>query len=263
MPDLPGPIRTTESVNFSIDSPAPSSTATANGAGMITVMMNDNGSPDDFAASIYLFTPGSPLGAQQGGPTNFPAHGSSNERSVLVSVGPIAPSPPSQNNRIVQVEDLDSGTLIGQPFRVVPSGSGSSGTGRALLAVKFCGAGQLVPVALMLKLDGELANGTAARCNELNRPTLLLHARDAAFANFWVSRPIAFDGKGVPEGYWILERSSATAWTLLLKQGVKVLVTFLATTEPRNCSLPITLQRKGAGSRVCKNWPKTVTVSPA
>ncbi len=64
---------------------------------------------------------------------------------------------------------------------------------------------------------------------------------------------------------------SITVWIARLKAGDAMAAKRrwegydrrLATTEPSDCSLPIKLKRKGAGSRVCKNWPKTVTISRA
>ncbi len=197
----------------------------------------------------------------QSGPTAFPAHDMSNLRSVSVSVGPIV-TPVTGNNRIVQVEDQDLGSVIGHPFIVQPSGSGSSGSGPTPFPLrKFCR--QPVPVALSLKLDASVTRGTCPKCNELNRPMLLLYAENAPLPGSWFSRPIAFCGKGAPVGFWVLERKSTTMWTLVLKQGDNLLVTFTARTKPKDCSLPINLQRKGAGSKVCKDWPKSVTISPA
>jgi hypothetical protein len=167
--------------------------------------------------------------------------------------------------RVIQVDDLDSDDSQRYAFTIAPgSGSGSSGSRiTKVFKAKFCKPGQLVPVALTLKLDSKVTRGTCAKCSELNRPALLLHSDEAKLAVCWYSRPIAFCGKKAPEGYWVLERNSATAWTLVLKQGDTVVVEFTAKTKPKDCSLPIKLQRKGAGSRLCKDWPKTVSISPA
>jgi hypothetical protein len=245
----------------SITSPQPftgSNEAIVTG-GNINVTMDDAGSTDDFDVRIYVFPrPGG--GTQMPvGSANFPGHSTGTTRTVSVAVGSIDPTI-AGNNRVVEIEDLMTGDVIGNAFRARPPGSTVF---PKQFQAKFCRRGQLVPVALILKLDSKVTKGTCAKCTELNRPTMLLHSPDAEPADSWFSRPIAFCGKGKPPGYWVLRKNSATAWTLVLKQDNKVIVTFTAKTKRKDCTLPIKLQRKGAGSKVCKDWPQSVGISPA
>jgi hypothetical protein len=257
-PRRPLRLRMFDTVNFSIESPAPSASVTAVG-GMILVTIDDNGSSDTFNAGVYSFALTSGVGALQSS-ANFPPHSSTSTlRTVSVNVGTIV-TPVTGNNRVIQVDDEGTGNLIGHAFTVLP---GSSGSFQRQIQLKVCRPGQLVPVALTLRLDAKVTKGTCAKCAELNRPTLLVYAEDAQPAGTWLSRPIAIAGKSAPPAYWVLQRSSGTAWTLALRQGETVLAKFATTTKAKDCSLPITLKRVGAGSRVCKSWPKTVTISPA
>ncbi len=250
--------RRLESVDFSIDIPVANNTAPADNTGMITVQMDDNGSSDGFAARIYGFSTTGGIGAAPiSGPTDFPGHNpSTNKRILSMSAGSINPSG-SGNNRVVQVEDKSEGRIIGHPFEAV-AGSGSIGS----LQVKFCKPGQLVPVAITLRLDSKVTKGTCAKCSVLNRPTLLLHSDNVKVVGCWYSRPIALSGKAEPPAYWVLERNSATVWKLFLIQGDEEVVVFTAKTKPKDCSLPTKLKREGTGSKACKGWPNTVSILP-
>jgi hypothetical protein len=233
-------------------------------SGAVVVTINDtSGGAESYSAKLFPFTPHVGTGPQIGAAVPLMSIGSG-QFSASIPDGTITSPPPTANNREVFVEQLNEGGGLSWAFKLGVPGSGSSGSGvKKQFHAKNCRPGQLVPVALTLKLGSKVTKGTCAKCTELNRHTLLLHSDEAGAAGCWYSRPIAFCGKGASLGYWVLERSSATTWTLVLKQGDKVLVTFKTKTKPKDCSLPIQLQRKGAGNKVCKDWPKMVTISAA
>jgi hypothetical protein len=252
----PVPARMADSVTFTIENPSANQSVTASG-GRIPVTIDDATSTDNFTVRILAFSSAAGVGGVLGS-GSFPAHVSNNIRTVSVPVGSIA-MPVTGNNRQVQVEDEGTGDVIGHAFLV---SAGSSGSGPTI-QLKLCRPGQLVPVALALKLDTRVSKGTCAKCAELNRATILVYAAEAQPAGTWLSRPIAIAGKNAPPAYWVLQRRNTTTWMLALKQGETLLATFTASTKPKDCSLPLKLQRQGAGSRMCKDWPKTVTISAA
>jgi hypothetical protein len=127
-----------------------------------------------------------------------------------------------------------------------------------------CAAGQPVPVALSLQLDTKVAAGTCADCDQLNQPTLLVHSKDAKFVCCWLSQPINMGSDDGKPGVWMLEKTDASTWTLSLRRGSAVVVTYsLRTKTEKDCSFPIKLKLVGKGGKECKKWPKTVTVTPA
>lgn len=229
--------------------------------GKVEVQIDDGGSTNTMEARVYVFPRGSTSETDPEGTTTVPAPTSGTSRTARVTVGTIDPSV-MNNNRRVEVEDIATGDVVGNAFRADPgSGSGSDGGGGEIF--RFCKPGQQVSTVVLLKLDSKVSKGTCAKCADLNAPTKLYHSKDHKLAGQWFSQPIAFCGKGAPPGYWVLHKNSATAWTLTLRQDKDVLVTFTAKTKPKDCSLPVKLLRKGAGSKVCKDWPKSVTISAA
>lgn len=140
--------------------------------------------------------------------------------------------------------------------------AGSSGPApRPPIFSHFIKTGNVIPRALALKVDAKVTKGTCAKCAELNQPTLLLHTIDAKKNGAWFSKPIAIGGKDESAAFWVLNKTSNTTWTLVLRQGKSAIATYTAKTEPKEASFPVKLLRKGAGSKVCKNWPKSITVA--
>jgi hypothetical protein len=192
--------------------------------------------------------------------------------SASLSVGPV-PATASANNRSVTVTGFSGSHQESETidFRVQsdPCGSGSgSGSGIAVLTAaahrcQFCQPDEPIPVALTLQLDTPVSAGTCADCDRLNQPTALRHSRDPGFPCSWLSQPIDFCSDRANPALWVLRKTDETTWTLVLQRGSSTVVTYRLTTPALDCSFPIRLQIAGAGGPECKDWPRTVTVTPA
>ena len=122
----------------------------------------------------------------------------------------------------------------------------------------------LMPVALQLELDAPVRPGTCSHCDQLNRPTRLVHSNDVRFACCWFSPPIDFCADGAAPGLWMLEKTDPKTWTLVLqREGARVVTYRLVTALEKDGSFPIQLQLTGPAGKECKNWPRTVTIVPA
>lgn len=239
---------------FSITAPCRHVPAVIGGDDCIQVTIGDNGN-HEYDVTIYYF-PFDPSGDQtlDGDTVTIPRGG---PYSIRMPIDTSDVGSGTAMNRFIEVTDNDSSDIQGYSFRAIMGGSGSFG--HTKLKLPLCKPGQLVSRALSLTLDTKVKKGSSTKCAELNKPAMLLYSDDAKRAG-WFSRPIAFCGKGELAGHWVLERNSATAWTLQLKQGQKVLVKYVAKTKSKDCSLPVKLTRQGVGSKVCQAWPKTITI---
>jgi len=225
---------------------------------VVTISHNVAGS-EDYRVSLFPFTPGTGAGAQIGASQMIAATGLGNFSVNMPDNGTITGPAPASNNREILVEQHSDGAGLTCGFRLGSGAGSGSGSDHVIKGIRYCDPKQLVRVAVTLYVDSKVTKGTCAKCAELNRPAILLHSGDTQKGG-WYSRPIALDGKGKLPAYWVLRKSSFTEWTLVLQQGDKVLVTFLAKTKAKDCSLPINLKRKGAGTKACKDWPKSVTI---
>ena len=192
--------------------------------------------------------------------------------SALMFAGTVHVShpPPVQPNKTVKVEAFKgtvSGGTITLDFEAVDSGSGSSGSDGIKMKSQrchFCHAHEPVPVALTLHLDSPVSPGTAADCGRLNHPTVLRHGGHPGTECSWLSHPIDFCSDSANPALWMLHKSDAKTWMLYLRRGKTDIVVYRHTTAAeKDCSFPIQLHLAGAGGYECKDWPRTVTGSPA
>ncbi len=230
--------------------------------GKIEVAVNDLGDNAHYTAKIFNLVLGS-AGTQVFDSEPLLQEGSTSRFSRRLAVGPVSnPTPPGDNRWLVVESDVAGTQQYGFRAAFCGSGSGSSGF-RLAVRCQFCGADKPVPVALSLQLDGPVAAGTCAGCDQLNRPTVLVHSGDPGLACCWLSPPIDFCADAANPGFWVLEKADARTWTLLLRRRQAVVVAYRLTTADRACSFPIRLRLAGPGGGECVNWPATVTVSPA
>jgi hypothetical protein len=158
-------------------------------------------------------------------------------------------------------------TIENCSIEYLPAPAGGSGDARSLLVPSTaqrcpnCSPDNPVPVALRMKFDSKIAAGTCANCEELNKPTVLIHPSGADFSCCWMSQPINYCKGGVP-GLWMLEKTDPRTWTLSLRRGSDIAVTYsLTTKKEKDCTFPINLKFI-SGTDECKKWPKTVTIAP-
>jgi hypothetical protein len=238
-------------------------------AGGNIVVSVDNPDNNVCFACVFDYDPAAStgLGASHGSVRMTVSSTSARLFQATVNVGTVpAPTAGLTDNKFVQVENQSEGTLDGNSFRAVTSGSGS----RTLLLASsmqrcaHCAAGQPVPVALSLQLDTKVAAGACADCGRLNQPTLLAHSNDAKLVCCWLSQPIKIGSDGGKPAMWMLEKTDDSTWTLSLRRGSDAVVTYsLRTKKEKDCSFPIKLKLVGKGGKECKKWPKTVTIKAA
>jgi hypothetical protein len=122
----------------------------------------------------------------------------------------------------------------------------------------FWPPGQPLPVALSLRLDAPVM-GNAMACDQVNRPTLLIRAQVADFANCWFSQAIEFaDDSGNP-AFWMLQKTAMDTWRLCLRRVSGELATYHFKAK-KNDSFPIKLKKLSANSEFAQ-WPRTITIS--
>jgi hypothetical protein len=135
---------------------------------------------------------------------------------------------------------------------------GVTGSGSALRSPtsKFFPKGYPLPVELTLHLDAPLAGGLESARAQLNRPAILIHAHDAAFACCWFSRAIDLGDESGNPAFWMLQKTAIDAWSLHLRRVSGEVASYHL--ETKNKGFPIKL-KKGRTTRDFK-WPRTVTV---
>lgn len=248
--------------SFTIDTPGIGDLKVAPDGGNLVVTVSNDGL-DRFSAVIFD-NPGSGSGG-----TYLPQVGSTNQYSAPVPVGVVPSSRPYVNNKCVTVTGETSlGKMsITHEFECW---TGDQGSQEVFVGIQSKKRSKLfskdtpVPVAMLLKLDSKIAAGTCAKCSRLNEPTVLRHSDDAKYASSWFSEPIVFCAKKAEAGIWMLEKTSASTWTLTLQCGKDAIVTYLLKSKKKKaCKLPMQLSREGKGGKQCTKWPKTVTVEPA
>ncbi len=196
--------------------------------------------------------------------------------SGRVAVGGVVPSSTAVNNKTVTVRGFQGGHQVGgsesKNFKAQtdPCGSGSSGSGVHRMEAQrchFCHAHEPVPVELTLQLDTPVSPGTAADCGRLNHPTVLRHAGHPAHPGSecaWLSHPIDFCSDAANQALWMLRKTDARTWILILRRGKTNIVSYRhATAVAKDCSFPIQLHLADVDGHECKHWPHTVTVCPA
>ncbi len=250
-----------EATTFQIDFPDPNECVNPGPYGTILVRVRDLGAGNtSYQATITDLALGSTQGS--GG---LPREGSSQFFSGQVGVGAV-PVTATGNNRRVTVQAF-RGSTPGErdsvDFRAqsAPCGSGSGITVVSeARGCQFCDADRPVPAALQLQLDAPVADGTYTGCDQLNQPALLVYCQHADYECCWLSEPIDFGGD---PGFWLLQKSDARTWALVLRRGECEVVAYRLTMRAeKDCSFPITLELRGAGGE-CRDWPRTVTVTAA
>jgi hypothetical protein len=259
---------------FTPNSPTRNATVPIDDSGNIQVSINNHHSGTlSYQATLFVFPfadPADPVVISQEAP------GGGSEDSVpLARVGatnvfsaPMFAGEPDEtgagNNLAIQIDDLSTGDS--QRFAFRAQTGGSSGSGGILLVVrsKFCREDQPIPVALTLKLDSALAKGSCNNIKDLNKPMLVVHSDDPHHAGAWFSRPLNLGEKGSQPAYWVLKKTDAKTWILVLRQEKTTIVQFVLKTKvAKDCTFPIQLTRQGAGGKHFTKWPKTVTIAPA
>lgn len=251
---------------FTPNSPTRNATVPIDDNGNIQVSINNFHSGTlSYQATLFVFPfadPSDPVVIGQGAEDSVPL----TQAGTNVFSAPMDAGEPDQtgtgNNLAVQIDDLSTGDSQRFAFRA-QTGSGSNGV---ILVVrsKFCREDQPIPVALTLTLASKLAKGSCTNIKELNKPTLLRHSNDPHHAGAWFSHPINLGQKGSQPAYWVLEKTDAKTWILVLRQEETTIVEFVLKTKlAKDCSFPIQLTRQGAGAKHFTKWPKTVTMAPA
>ena len=138
-----------------------------------------------------------------------------------------------------------------------PAGSYGSGVGIPEPHCKFLPRDKPVPVALHLQLDAPAKGGTAAGREQLNRPVLLIHAQDPAFACCWFSRAIDLGDESGNPAFWMLQKTAKDIWALYLRRVSGEIAAYHLKTKTKH--FPIKMKK----GRVTKEfqWPKTITIS--
>ena len=138
-------------------------------------------------------------------------------------------------------------------------GGSQSGLGHDRLppACKFFSNGHPVPVGLTLALDAPVAGVNEVGCEQLSRPTLLIHAQDPEFACCWFSRAIDLGDESGNPAYWMLEKTAKDKWSLCLRRVTGQLAAYEL--KSKSNGFPIKL-KKGKTTRDFK-WPATITIA--
>jgi hypothetical protein len=131
-----------------------------------------------------------------------------------------------------------------------------SGSERRPPRCKFFPTGHPLPVALTLQLDAPLQGGLPAGRQQLNRPTLLIHAQDAAFVCCWFSRAIDLGDEGGNPAFWMLQKTARDTWLLCLRRVSGQLAAYHL--KAKAARFPIKLKR-GVVTKEFK-WPPTITI---
>lgn len=132
------------------------------------------------------------------------------------------------------------------------------GQGRLPASCKFFSNGHPVPVGLTLELEAPVSGVNEFGCEQLSRPTLLIHAQDSAFACCWFSRAIDLGDESGNPAYWMLEKTAKDKWSLCLRRVSGQLAAYEL--KSKSSGFPIKL-KKGKTTKDFK-WPATITIGP-
>ena len=126
---------------------------------------------------------------------------------------------------------------------------------------------QPLPAALLLEVRGRGPGAgvqPGKRCSDsdsVNRPTHLIHCRDQHHICRYFSRAIYGCECGNP-AYWMLEKTSETTWSLILRRVSHEVAEYYCMTDNRD-DAPTTFKRVRVDRLEFENWPQFITVSPA
>jgi hypothetical protein len=123
---------------------------------------------------------------------------------------------------------------------------------------KFFYNGHPIPVGLTLQLDAPVVGGHEFGCEQLSRPTLLIHAQDPAFACCWFSRAIDLGDESGNPAFWMLEKTAKDTWSLCLRRVSGQVAAY--DLKSKGEGFPIKLE-KGKTTKDFK-WPATLTIGP-
>lgn len=249
--------------DFEILQPPLSGSVTSFGSdNSVYVVVEDDGANETFFARILECQTGTPttIGSTQlvGSGVNIYAN--------FVPAGNIPTGHPGSNNKTVFVRAFKPGSVLGVShardfiaFRLEQHVLIELVKAHPQAIVPEV---QLAPVAVVLTVDSPVRPGACSYCDVLNKPTRLLHSRDLSDANCWYSEPLEFCADGAAPGWWILQQRGECAWTLELRHDDATLVHYRLTMSQDERVFPLRLQLVGQGSKKCKNWPKSVTITP-
>jgi hypothetical protein len=134
-----------------------------------------------------------------------------------------------------------------------------SGSGIQTARCKFFPKGHALPAVLNLQVDAPLQGGSEPAREQLNRPTLLIHAQDAAFVCCWFSRAIDLgDDSGNP-AFWMLQKTAADTWFLCLRRVTGQMAAYHLKSKIKD--FPIKLKKGQVGKEF--KWPATITIDNA
>ena len=121
---------------------------------------------------------------------------------------------------------------------------------------KFFPKGQPLPVDVTLRFDAPLEGGNETGRHQLNRPTLLIHAQDPAFACCWFSRAIDLGDECGNPAFWMLQKTANDEWLLCLRRVSGQLVAYHLKSKSSSFSLTL---KKGEATKDFK-WPRSITI---
>jgi hypothetical protein len=160
-----------------------------------------------------------------------------------------------QRSRATQrpsAHSFGSGSIAAEPTHHVTG----SGSGKPPAQCRFFPKGHPLPVELTLHLNAPLEGGLEAGRQQLNRPAILIHAQDAAFACCWFSRAIDLGDESGNPAFWVLQKTAMDTWLLSLRRVSGEIASYRLKTKDKG--LPIQL-KKGRTTRDFR-WPATITV---
>jgi hypothetical protein len=133
------------------------------------------------------------------------------------------------------------------------SGSGSKKLDRC----KYFAKDEVLPIGLTLQLDAPLKGGNEFGRQQLNRPALLIHAQDPAFACCWFSRAIDLGDEYGNPAFWMLQKTASDTWSLFLRRVSGEIAAYHLQSKIKH--FPIQLKK----DKTTKDfeWPSTITIS--
>lgn len=266
---MAGPTPRSKATTFTIHNPKVNQASVGDSMQRVFVRV-ENLDPDNVAFTATIFNLGSTASVGSG---NLIQEGTSSFFSGWIPAGILAATATGNHNKTVTVQAFKAGSVAAEPetldFEAVLAGSGSflagaSQVAGATLAAGFLRAGPPLPVALLLRLATPPVPRAQAPWALLNQPASLLYADTPDLVGCWLSDPIDFCPGSPDPGFWMLQGSEPGTWTLLLQHGKTAIITYRLATSTRNAlSFPLILQREENGAPGSKDWPATVTLSPA
>jgi len=242
-----------KATNWSIQNPSFNEAVPLYPGDTLTVVVDDAGDNNiGYVAAVYNATDPDPpyanctaLASTDGG---FTYHG-----DFILGAG-------TQKKVIAYVMNTQDSQI--NPFTIQSgSGSGILAAAAATRPAALSKTNKPVPVALSLQLDAPV-EGAESDPDPLNRPTTLLYSGSPGPECCWLSQPVDSCSDRADAAFWMLTTSDARTWILLLRRGKADVVVYRFTTSgEQSGSFPLQLYLAVGGEG--RNWPRTVTLSPA